>query len=115
MDRKILHYLRKEQKIHIGMLNNHINYTFIDIITYIITSICKHHLKRPKTSKCDTLLRFFYLSPTDTLSTLEWKNLVYWDFIFHLGSTKPSVKLRKIIRNQSCLGSSKSCDPTNPE
>ena len=33
VDRKILHYLRKKQKIHIGMLNNHINYTFIDIIT----------------------------------------------------------------------------------
>ena len=37
MDRKILHYLKKKtkkkQKIHIGMLNNHINYTFIDIIT----------------------------------------------------------------------------------
>ena len=57
----------------------------------------------------------FYLSPIDTLSTLEWKNLVYWDFIFHLGPTEPSVKLKKIIRNQSCLGSSKSCDPTDPE
>jgi len=30
---KILHYLRKKQKIHIGMLNYHINYIFIDIIT----------------------------------------------------------------------------------
>jgi len=29
MDHKILHYLRKIQKIYIGMLNNHINYTFI--------------------------------------------------------------------------------------
>ena len=29
MNRKILHYLRKIQKIHIGMLNNHINYIFI--------------------------------------------------------------------------------------
>ena len=33
VDRKILHYLRKKQKIHIDMLNNHINYTFIYIIT----------------------------------------------------------------------------------
>ena len=53
----------------------------------------------------------FYLGPTDTLSTLEWKNLVYWDFIFHLSPTEPSVKLKKIIRNQSHLGSSKSTDP----
>ena len=57
----------------------------------------------------------FYLGPIDTLSTLEWKNLVYWDFIFHLGPTEPSIKLKKIIRNQDCLGSSKSYDPTDPE
>ena len=29
VDRKIPHYLRQKQKIYIGMLNNHINYTFI--------------------------------------------------------------------------------------
>ena len=40
------------------MLNNHINYTFIDI-TYIIIFICKHHLKRPKISKHDTIEIFF--------------------------------------------------------
>ena len=57
----------------------------------------------------------FYLGPTDTLSTLEWKNLVHWDFIFHLSPTKPSVKLKMITRNQSRLGSSESYDPTNPE
>ena len=57
----------------------------------------------------------FYLGPTDTLSTLEWKNLVHLDFIFHLGPTKPSVKLKMITRNQSRLGSSESYDPTNPE
>ena len=39
----------------------------------------------------------FYLGPTDTLSTMEWKNLVYWDFIFHLSPTEPSIKLKKII------------------
>ena len=82
---------------------------------YISIPICKHHLKRPKTSKCDTLLRFFNLGPTDALSTLEWKNLVYWDFIFHLGSTEPSVKLKKITRNQGHLGLSESYDPTDPE
>ena len=57
----------------------------------------------------------FYLSLTDTLSILEWKNLIYWDFIFHLGPTEPSIKLKKITRNQGCLGSSESYDPTNPE
>ena len=57
----------------------------------------------------------FYLGPTDTLSTLEWKNLVYWDFIFHLSPTEPSVKLKKIIRNQGCLESSKLYDPTDPK
>ena len=57
----------------------------------------------------------FYLSPTDTLSTLELKNLVYWDFIFHLGLIKPSVKLKKTIRNQGFLESSKSYDPTDLE
>ena len=55
----------------------------------------------------------FYLGPTDALSTLEWKNLVYWDFIFHLGSTEPSVKLKKITRNQGHLGLSESYDPTD--
>ena len=55
----------------------------------------------------------FYLGPTDNPSTLKWKNLIYWDFIFHLGSTEHSVKLKKIIRNQGCLGSSKSYDPTD--
>ena len=57
----------------------------------------------------------FNLSLIDTLSTLEWKNLVYWDFIFHLGPIELSVKLKKIIRNQCRLGSSESYDPTDPE
>ena len=57
----------------------------------------------------------FYLGSTNTLSTLEWKNLVYLDFIFHLDPIEPSVKLKKITRNQGCLGSSESYDPTNPE
>ena len=57
----------------------------------------------------------YYLGPTDTLSTLEWKNLVYWDFIFHLSPIEPSVKLKKIIRNQGCLESSKLYDPTDPK
>ena len=70
----------------------------------------------PKTSKRNTLLGyFFYLGPTSILFTLEWKNLVYWGFIFHLGPMEPSVKLKKIKRNQGCLGLSKSNDPTNPE
>ena len=55
------------------------------------------------------------MSLTDTLSILEWKNLVYWDFIFHLGPTEPSFKLKKITRNQGRLGSSKSYDPIDPE
>ena len=55
----------------------------------------------------------FYLSLTDTLSILEWKNLVYWDYIFHLGPTEPSVKLKKITRNQGRLGSLESYDPTD--
>ena len=57
----------------------------------------------------------FNLSLTDTLSTLEWKNLVYWDLIFHLGSTEPSDKLKKITRNQCLLGLSELYDPTNLE
>ena len=36
-------------------------------------------------------------------------------FIFHLGPTEPSIKLKKITRNQGCLGSSKSYDPADPE
>ena len=69
----------------------------------------------PKTSKYDTLLGFFYLGPTDTLSTLEWKNLIYWDFIFHLNPIKPSIKLEKITRNQGHLGSLELYDPTDFE
>ena len=57
----------------------------------------------------------FNLSLTDIVSTLEWKNLVHWDFIFHLGPTEPSIKLKKITRNQCCLGSSELYDPTDPE
>ena len=57
----------------------------------------------------------FYLSPTNTLSILEWKNLVYWDFIFHFGPTEPSIKLKKITRNQGRLVSSESYDPTDLE
>ena len=37
----------KNKKIHINMLNNNMNHTFIDIIMLIITFIYKHHLKRP--------------------------------------------------------------------
>ena len=57
----------------------------------------------------------FYLSLTDTLFTLEWKNLAYWDFIFHLSPTESFVKLKKITRNQGRLGLSESYDPTDPE
>ena len=32
--------------------------------------------------------------------------MVYWDFIFHMSSTEPSIKLKKITRNQGRLGSS---------
>ena len=57
----------------------------------------------------------FNLILTDTLSILEWKNLVYEDFIFHLGPIEPSVKLKKITRNQCRLGSSELYDPTDSE
>ena len=43
------------------------------------------------------------------------ENLVYWNFIFHLDPTKPSVMLKMITRNQSRLGSSESYNPTNFE
>ena len=56
-------------------------------------------------------LDIFYFGSTDTLSTLEWKNLVYWDFIFHLGTNESSVKLKKITRNQDQLGLLESYDP----
>ena len=36
-------------------------------------------------------------------------------FIFHLGPIEPSVKLKKITRNQSHLGSLESYDPMNLE
>ena len=55
----------------------------------------------------------FNLSLTDTLSTLEWRNLVYWDFIFHLGPTEHFIKLKKITRNQCRLGSLELYDPTD--
>ena len=55
----------------------------------------------------------FYLDPTDILSTLKWKNLIYWDIIFHLGLIESSVKLKKITRNQGYLELSKSYDSTN--
>ena len=57
----------------------------------------------------------FNLSLTNTLSTLEWKNLAYWNFIFHLGPTEPSVKLKKITRNQCRLRLSELYDPTDSE
>ena len=47
VDRKILHYLRKKQKIHIGMLNNYINYTFI----HKIKKNKKIKKKKKKTNK----------------------------------------------------------------
>ena len=87
MNRKILHYLRKKKK-HISMLDNHINYTFIhnlhlfDVLLYINICICKHHLKRPKTSKRDSLLGL-----TGTLSlyirTAKFDLLAYY---FSFGS-----------------------------
>ena len=58
---------------------------------------------------------FFYLGPNDTLPTLEWKNIVYGDFIFHLGSIEPSIKLKNIAKNKCRLGSLKSYNPTDPE
>jgi len=57
----------------------------------------------------------FYLGRTDTLSTLKWKNLFYWDFTFHLDPTESFVMLKKITRNQSRLGSSESYNPTELE
>ena len=57
----------------------------------------------------------FYSDPTGTLSTLELKNLVYWDFIFHLSPTEQSIKFKNITRNKGRLGSSESCDPIDPE
>ena len=58
---------------------------------------------------------FRLLQPTLYFSTLEWQNLVYWDAIFYLGSTEPSVKLKKITKNQDHLKSSESYDPIDPE
>ena len=69
----------------------------------------------PKSSNVILYWNIFNLSLTDTLSTLEWKNLVYWDFIFHLGPIEHSVKLKKIKRNQCHLGSSELYDPIDPE
>ena len=43
MDRKILHYLRTKKK-HIGMLNNHINYTFIHNLHLIDVIIIHHYI-----------------------------------------------------------------------
>ena len=57
----------------------------------------------------------FYLGLSDTLSTLKWKNLVYWDFIFHLRPTEPSIKLKNFTRNQGHLGWSEPYNPTDPE
>ena len=36
-------------------------------------------------------------------------------FIFHLGPIEPSVKLKKITRNQGRLGLLESYDPIDPE
>ena len=115
MDCKILHYLRKKQKIRIVILNNHINYTFIDIITIHHYIHLQASFKEAKNLKMWHYWNIFYLGLINTLSTLEWKNLVYWDFIFHLGPTEPFVMLKKITRNQSRLRSSKSYDSTNLE
>ena len=39
------------------------------LLSYIITSICKHHLKRPKISKRDTLLKcYFSFGSINTIS-----------------------------------------------
>ena len=43
------------------------------------------------------------------------ENLVYWNFIFYLDPTEPSVMLQMITRNQSRLGSSESYNPTDFE
>ena len=40
---------------------------------------------------------------------------LYWNVIFHFGQIEPSIKLKKIIRNQDRLGTSESYNPTNPE
>ena len=61
------------------------------------------------------MLFFIKVQQTHYLSTLEWQNLVYWDAIFYLGSTEPSVKLKKITKNQDHLKSSESYDPIDPE
>ena len=59
----------------------------------------------------------FYLDPTDTLSL--YIRIVKLDLlgcvIFHLDPIEPSVKLKKIIRNQDRLGTSELYNPTNPE
>ena len=57
----------------------------------------------------------FYWGSTNTLSTLKWKNMVYWNFIFHLSPTKFFVKLKKITRNKGHLGLLESYDPTDPK
>ena len=63
-----------------------------------------------------TLYRdIFYLGLSDTLSTLKWKNLVYWDFVFHLGPIEPPIKLKNFTRNQGHFGSSEPYNPTDPE
>ena len=69
-----------------------------DVITKYHYIHCKHHLKKPKISKRNTLLECYFPFGQLTLylSTLEEQNLVYWDIIFHFGPTKSSIKLKKI-------------------
>ena len=61
------------------------------------------------------VLFFICVQLTLYLSTLEQKNFVYWDVIFHLGLIELFVKLKKITRNQDRLGSSKLYNTIDPE
>ena len=92
VNRKILYYLRKKQKIYIGMLNNHINYTFIDIIIIYHYIHCMHYLKRQKISKRDTLLRYFLFRSNWHFLYIRVEKLGLLGFIFHIGPTEPFVK-----------------------
>ena len=116
MDCKILHYLRKKQKIHIGVLNNHINYTFIDIITLHHYTIYKHHLKRQKTSKCETLLGYLLFEFNWHSLYIRVEKLGLLGFYFSFRSIWVFCQVKKDYKkNQGHLGLSESYNPTDPE
>jgi len=69
----------------------------------------------PKTSKRDTLLGYFLSGSNWHSLYIRVEKLGLLGFIFHLGPMEPSVKLKKIKRNQGRLGLSESYDPTNLE